>query len=1241
MDQAMSKSAVSIQESDNTINVAKTSVLRPRSSSSFLPSSRRPLAARSQSISDKTKSLVQPKLKIGSPNDKYEQEADRVADLVMQMPGIQIPGNSGVDSDQQEGVRTKSLATQITPVIQRQVDSENEEEEEEEEETVQTKKSPGQTPEVTPEITADIQALQGKGQPLPASTQAFFEPRFGYDLSQVRVCTDTQAAHSAQVMHASAYTIGRNIIFNTGQYQPHTSTGQKLLAHELTHFIQQSGIRGKISSHQTVIMRQSKDPKQRGIELINQWKQGIKTADYPLAVKALKEITDLWQGDQASMKFLLREASIATLQTLVHLEEAAKTLGEDYVVVHQAIMDERATRNPSKAQAAAGEIYTIKRGTLLLYGQNGQTKDFFPLKCKAGTQQGCPIPNHSRITVVRSIRGGSWLLIQFKNEALSREWNGKGGLVQVFIKKSDLVEDQKPPPKPAEPKTLTRVDAPEEKKEEPTEVAAPKDEPGFFDSLIDKIPTEYLRSKARAAINYVKQKLTQIPGYTLLTVIIKRDPVTGRGVAQNATNLVGGFLEFVPGGKEKFEKLKESKAIENAFTWLSKRIADLELSIDAIKILLKKAWDSISTSDFLSPETMYNKLKAVFEPPFTRIKNFAIDVGMKVVEFIFEGFMKLAGPLADKVMGVIRKAGNVLGTIVNDPIGFAKHLVSAVQKGVVQFKDKILEHLKGALLGWLFGSMDITIPKTFSFRSILSLILQILGITIANFRTKLEAKLGAPAVQKLLTMFDFLKTLITEGVAAAWEKIKEYATDLVDNVVASIRNMVVGEIVKKGIEKLVTMMAGPWGAVIEAIKTTYNLIKTLYERINEIADFVKSIFDSIGNIANGKIADAANYIETSMAKGLKTLLVFLAGLAGLGGIPKKIKSVIQSVRKPIDAAITKLVDFIVNKGRQLLGAGKQAAKAGIAKLKSWLFPSKTFQAGGDSHTLFVGERDNKPALMIKSTPTPILDFLDTYETKHSATLPQAKKDKIQEARTYIQNNITPLITKIQRTSEQNKDKPQAEVEQLVLPSRQQLLEKEVALSGILQSILGSSTALKNALEKYKLEGLTGTYKTRLKTPYDDITPDHQPQAAILIYAAAQDFFKDSEGQKIRERASGKHADGGFAINLQTTRHKEGRTYGPKGNTTKKAFSDKVTKEIASLSDDQKKRDKVVDLMKDELKEDVKAIKSVVNVEKNWDDINKLSIPDPDKKKLISETKQQILSGEDTIAAQDMESLKGR
>jgi hypothetical protein len=83
------------------------------------------------------------------------------------------------------------------------------------------------------------EALRSPGQPLDGKTRAFFEPRFGHDFSHVRVHTGAQAAESAQAVNALAYTVGRNVVFDTRQYTPTTSAGQRLLAHELTHVVQQ------------------------------------------------------------------------------------------------------------------------------------------------------------------------------------------------------------------------------------------------------------------------------------------------------------------------------------------------------------------------------------------------------------------------------------------------------------------------------------------------------------------------------------------------------------------------------------------------------------------------------------------------------------------------------------------------------------------------------------------------------------------------------------------------------------------------------------------------------------------------------------------------------------------------------------------------------------------------------------------------------------------------------------------
>ncbi len=86
------------------------------------------------------------------------------------------------------------------------------------------------------------EVLSSPGQPLDEGTRAFMEPRFEYDFSQVRVHTDDRAAESAQAVNALAYTIGRDVVFGAGQYAPGTSEGRKLMAHELTHVVQQGQI---------------------------------------------------------------------------------------------------------------------------------------------------------------------------------------------------------------------------------------------------------------------------------------------------------------------------------------------------------------------------------------------------------------------------------------------------------------------------------------------------------------------------------------------------------------------------------------------------------------------------------------------------------------------------------------------------------------------------------------------------------------------------------------------------------------------------------------------------------------------------------------------------------------------------------------------------------------------------------------------------------------------------------------
>jgi len=157
---------------------------------------------------------IQAKLSVSQPGDPFEQEADRVSETILRMP---------------------------EPVMQRQECPTCDDEPED---------ALIQREAITPAASATTSALsaavpQGGGQALPAPVRDFFGSRFSaaggsvHDFSRVRIHTGPQADAAADAIHARAYTLGHNIIFAAGEYAPHTEAGRRLLAHELTHVIQQ------------------------------------------------------------------------------------------------------------------------------------------------------------------------------------------------------------------------------------------------------------------------------------------------------------------------------------------------------------------------------------------------------------------------------------------------------------------------------------------------------------------------------------------------------------------------------------------------------------------------------------------------------------------------------------------------------------------------------------------------------------------------------------------------------------------------------------------------------------------------------------------------------------------------------------------------------------------------------------------------------------------------------------------
>ena len=166
---------------------------------------------------------IQTKLTIGQPGDKYEREADKVAAKVMSMS----------QPVQRQEIIEEEEELQPKPAIQRKEMTEEEE--------LQPKSSENNLTANTETLEQQLNSSKGGGSSLSDGVRSFMEPRFGTDFGNVKIHTDSNAVQMNQSIQAQAFTHGGDIYFNSGKYSPDTNEGKSLLAHELTHVVQQQG----------------------------------------------------------------------------------------------------------------------------------------------------------------------------------------------------------------------------------------------------------------------------------------------------------------------------------------------------------------------------------------------------------------------------------------------------------------------------------------------------------------------------------------------------------------------------------------------------------------------------------------------------------------------------------------------------------------------------------------------------------------------------------------------------------------------------------------------------------------------------------------------------------------------------------------------------------------------------------------------------------------------------------------
>jgi hypothetical protein len=787
-----------------------------------------------------TTANIQRQLVVGAAADPFEREAERTADAVTF--GDRAPASVFDDAP---------LASSLLRVAQRatgKAEEPTKKDDDEKERQAQKAASTAGGPDVVPPgLEASIQSMSAGGQPLDAAIRSSFETRFGFDFSAVRVHTGTIASNAAMALSARAFTVGDHIFFGPGEYQPSSATGQRLIAHELTHTIQQ--------------------------------KPGDARAARLLA--APRRVQRLFGDTKAAI-----------------LSKVRGWISKDF---------------------PPWELITLIIGydPIREVSVKGSTRDFIRAALKLvpdGEALFQKLDTEGRIDAV-----AKWWDAQIAT--LDLTYSKIAGLVKQAwdaLGASDLID-----PTGAYEKKIKPIFQPVVKR--------------VWD-FIKAVGAKILQVVRDLVLKSIGEWAQKQKGYSLLTMVLGRDPVTSEEVKPTLKGVIFAVLDLVPSGDKIKENLEKSKTVEKAAAWFQAEVKKLKLTWAAIKLLFAQAWDAFKVADLLNPRTLFEKMATIFGPPVSRLLAFLAAVGKKILEFIFEGAMLIAGPVGLQIVGIIRKVGDTFHRIIEDPVAFVGHLVNAVKKGIQQFAKNIWEHLKTGLINWLVGTLEgagLVLPKVWDLRGILDLVLQVLGITYAKVRVKLVKATSEKTVSMLETGFAFVKTLVTEGPAAAWREIVGAIGSLWDMVIGGIKDWVVTKIVTAAITKLATML-NPAGAVIQAIIATYNTIAFFIERIKQILAFVEAVVDSIANIAMGKIAQAANWVETAMARTIPVILGFLARLIGLGDVSEAIKKVITAIQEKVDKAIDSVITWLVDKAKALFGKGDpkgdpkwDAAVAGI------------------------------------------------------------------------------------------------------------------------------------------------------------------------------------------------------------------------------------------------------------------------------------------------------------------------
>ena len=303
---------------------------------------------------------------------------------------------------------------------------------------------------------------------------------------------------------------------------------------------------------------------------------------------------------------------------------------------------------------------------------------------------------------------------------------------------------------------------------------------------------------------------------------------------------------------------------------------------------------------------------------------------------IVNGLLSLVGIPQANFWALVDRLPNVISGIAENPMGFANTLMAGVGQGFQQFFDNFPGHIGRALFQWLFsriGEAGVRIPPDFSPRSILGLVLDVLGISWERIRTILARHIGQQNADLLDKAYQVISTLIERGPQGL---IDMFVEQLDPNVIVEMLLQTALDYVTQAIITQVStrilMMLNPAGAILQAIEAIYRVVNWIINNAARIFTLIESIVNGAAAILAGDTSGVANLVEQSLVRLMVPVIDFLADYLGLGGIPEAIRNLILGLQGRVEAILDRVIGFIADRARALMQSirgGNQQGSNGI------------------------------------------------------------------------------------------------------------------------------------------------------------------------------------------------------------------------------------------------------------------------------------------------------------------------